>query len=75
MNDDLRAACALAVHLRTGTGVWLRAGRAVLATLGLLGWPRMARLLASPPFIWAVELGYWLVSRNRPFFARFLFRR
>jgi hypothetical protein len=36
--------------------------------------PRAVRLAARRPFIWLVELGYWVVARNRPFFGRFLFR-
>ncbi len=36
---------------------------------GWLVWP-----LRFPPLIWAVELGYQIVARNRPFFARYLFR-
>jgi hypothetical protein len=32
------------------------------------------RLAGRRPFIWLVELGYWIVARNRPFFGRFLFR-
>lgn len=75
MDNALRLACARAVHLRTADGQWLRAGRAVLATLALIGWPRTARLLSLPPLIQLVELGYGVVAANRRFFSRFLFRQ
>ena len=32
-------------------------------------WP-----LRLPPMIWFVELGYWIMANNRPFFAKFMFR-
>jgi predicted DCC family thiol-disulfide oxidoreductase YuxK len=75
MTAELRAACARAFHVVTADGRVLRAGRAALYLLGRLGHPRWARLLALPPFLWAVELGYWLVARNRAFFSRLVFRR
>ena len=74
MHEELRLACAEAVHLRTVDGQWLRAGRAVLATLSLIGWPRLAGFLAWPPMIWFVELGYSVVAANRPFFSRLMFK-
>jgi hypothetical protein len=42
--------------------------------LARIGWPRAARVASRRPLIWLVEAGYWVVARNRPFFARFLFR-
>jgi len=64
MTPDLRRACARAVHLLTADGELLRAG-----------YPVLARVLAVPPLVWAVELGYWLVARNRQLASRVLFRR
>jgi len=75
MTPQLREACAQAVHVVTPDGRALRAGRAALCVLALLGWPRAAAILSLPPLIWLVELGYWVVARNRPFFALFLFRQ
>lgn len=74
MTPRLREACARAMHVLTAGGETLRAGRASLFILGELGWRRSARLLALPPFVWLVELGYWTVARHRRFFGRFLFR-
>ena len=68
----LRAACAQAVHVITPTGQVLRAGRAVLYILGQLGHPLAARALAVPPLVWGVEVGYWLVARNRRLVSRLL---
>ena len=59
----------------TADGHQLSAGRAILFALEQIEWhPHIARLAARRPFIWLVELGYWIVARNRPFFGRFLFR-
>ncbi|MBI3304552.1 MAG: hypothetical protein HYZ72_21015 [Deltaproteobacteria bacterium] len=74
MTDALARCCARAVHVMTPAGEILSAGRASLCVLGLMGYPRLARVLAVPPLVWLVELGYWIVARNRRFFGRFLFR-
>lgn len=75
MTPELRIACARAVHLLTSEGTVLRAGRACLWVLERTGHPLASRLLALPPLVWAVELGYWLVARNRRLASRLLFRR
>ncbi len=75
MTPELFAACKKAVHVVTMEGEILRAGRASLFLLEQIGWRIPARILALPPFIWAVELGYRIVAANRPFFARFLFKK
>ena len=75
MTPELRAACGRAVHLLTPEGRMLRAGRACLWVLERIGYPLLARVLAVPPLVWAVELGYWLVARNRELASRVLFRR
>jgi predicted DCC family thiol-disulfide oxidoreductase YuxK len=75
MTPQLAAACARAVHVVTPDGRVLRAGRASLHVLSHTGHPLLARVLALPPLVWAVELGYWLVARNRQLFSRLLFRR
>jgi predicted DCC family thiol-disulfide oxidoreductase YuxK len=74
MTDALARRCAKAVHVLTPTGTVLSGGRASLCILTLIGYPRLARVLAVPPLVWLVELGYWLVARHRYFFSRFLFR-
>jgi predicted DCC family thiol-disulfide oxidoreductase YuxK len=75
MTPELRAACARAFHVVTQDGRVLGAGRAALHVLARLGHPRLAQLLSLPPLVWAVELGYWLVARNRQLFSKLLFRR
>jgi predicted DCC family thiol-disulfide oxidoreductase YuxK len=75
MTPELRKACSRAVHLVTADGKLLRAGRACLWVLQQVGFPVLARVLALPPLVWAVEVGYWLVARNRQLASRFLFRR
>ncbi len=74
MTDALARRCARAVHVLAPDGTLLRAGRASLFVLGRIGFPRLARWLGRPPLAWAVEAGYWVVARNRAFFARFFFR-
>lgn len=78
MTPELRDACRKAVHVIRPDGTVLAAGRAslhVLGGVGGIGWRWTARVLSVPPFVWAVEMGYRLVAKNRPFFSRFLFRR
>jgi predicted DCC family thiol-disulfide oxidoreductase YuxK len=75
MTPELYAACDRAVHLVLPDGTLLRAGRAVLYMLEKAGWGWTARVLAWPPLVWLVELGYRIVADNRAFFSRFLFRR
>ena len=75
MTPELRLACARAVHVLTPEGNALRAGRACLWVLQRIGYPVLARVLALPPLVWVVELGYWLVARNRRLASRVLFRR
>jgi predicted DCC family thiol-disulfide oxidoreductase YuxK len=74
MTPELRQACARAVHLLTPEGRMLRAGRACLWVLERIGYPVLARVLALPPLVWVVEVGYWLVARNRGLASRVLFR-
>jgi hypothetical protein len=75
MTDALAARCARAVHVLGADGTLLAAGRACLFVLERTGFPRLGRLLGVPPLVWAVELGYRVVARYRPFFARFFFTR
>jgi hypothetical protein len=75
MTDALAERCARAVHVLGPDGTLLAAGRASLFVLERIGFPRLGRVLRVPPLVWGVEVGYQLVARHRPFFARFLFRR
>jgi predicted DCC family thiol-disulfide oxidoreductase YuxK len=74
MTPALAVACSRAIHVVKADGTVLRAGRAVLFIHEQLGWGWRARLLAKPPFIWLVELGYRIVASHRSFFSRFFFR-
>ena len=62
------------MHVITADGRVLRAGRASLFVLERIGWGWLARALSRPPFVWGVEFAYWIVAKNRNFFARFVFR-
>jgi hypothetical protein len=75
MTPALREQARKAVQVITADGDQLSAGRAVLFALEHIDWhPHIIRLLGRRPFIWLVELGYWIVARNRSFFGRFVFR-
>ena len=75
MTPALREQARKAVQVITADGHHLSAGRAILFALAEIGWhPHIVRLAGRRPFIWAVELGYWIVARNRQFFGRVLFR-
>jgi hypothetical protein len=75
MTPALREQARKAVQVITADGRQLSAGQAILFALEEIEWhPDAVRLAGRRPFIWAVELGYWIVARNRPFFGRFLFR-
>lgn len=75
MTPEMARACADAVHVVTQEGEVLRAGRAVLFALEHTGMGALARLGRWPPFIWFIELGYWVVARNRRLFSRFMFKK
>jgi predicted DCC family thiol-disulfide oxidoreductase YuxK len=75
MTPALSEACAKAVHVVTDDGRTYRAGRAVLFALDVIGHHFWAKVLATPPLVWFVELGYWIVARNRMLFSKFIFRR
>ena len=72
MTTDLHAACTQAVHVIRRDGLVLRGGRAALFILDRLGYRRIARTLALPPFLWVVEAGYGIVARNRGRLARLI---
>ena len=75
MTPQLREEATRAIQVITIDGHHLSAGRAILFILEEIDWhPTLSRLARHHPFIWAVELGYWVVARSRPFFGRFLFR-
>jgi predicted DCC family thiol-disulfide oxidoreductase YuxK len=74
MTPELALACERAVHVVTPDGKAVGAGKACLVVLALIGWKRQAILLSLPPMIWLIELGYWIVARNRTLFSRWMFQ-
>jgi hypothetical protein len=74
MTPQLREQARQSVQVITADGTQLSAGRAVLFVCEQIGWhPTLARLGRHRPFVWLIELGYWLVARNRALFDRRLF--
>lgn len=75
MTPAFRRQAERAVQVITPEGQQLSGGRAVLYVLQQVGWrPVLVRVASHRPVLWAVELGYRLIARNRAFFGRFLFR-
>lgn len=75
MSPALRQQAERAVQIITPQGQQISAGRAVLYALQVVGWrPGLVRLGQHRPLVWAVELGYRVVARNRSLFSRLLFR-
>lgn len=76
MTEALREACRKAMHVYTAEGELLRGGRAALFVLERTtpGWRSFARIFRYPPLRWGVDLGYFVVARNRRFFSRFIMR-
>ena len=76
MTPELREACRRALHVLTASGTLMRSGRAALFVLERTTppWRLFARVARHPPLFWFVELGYWIVARNRSFFGRVLLR-
>gem|GEM_PF-2047405 len=54
------------IHVLTAEGQVLRGGQAVLFIGEVLGYcPALLRWLKRPPFVWGVEMAYWVVARLR----------
>lgn len=75
MTDELRLACARALHTVSPDGEIRGGGRAVIVVIERLGHPHLARFLSWPPMVWVAALSYRLVASHRGFFAHFLFRK
>lgn len=75
MTPELRKACKRAIHVVLPDGKILRAGRAGLFILGQSGYPILARIAGWTPFVWGVEIVYWLIARYRGKLYKWFFRR
>lgn len=75
VSPELREACRTAIHVVTTDGRVLRGGDAATFLLGALGYTVISWIFRPPPMSWLMRLGYLILSRNRRFFARFMFRR
>jgi predicted DCC family thiol-disulfide oxidoreductase YuxK len=65
MTPELYEACKHAIHVIEPNGTVSRAGRAAMLVMQGIGYRKLGKLGLLPPFIWCIELGYWLVARNR----------
>jgi predicted DCC family thiol-disulfide oxidoreductase YuxK len=75
MTPVLAAECDRALYILHPDGSRTGSGRAILYMFGVIGHPKLARSLAWPPLVWLVELGYWLMARNRHIASKLLFTR
>lgn len=75
MTPEWYARCQQAVQVCTAEGDVLQGGRACLKIGAVLGYRRLATILAWPPLVWGVEAMYRMVARHRPLVARWMFRR
>lgn len=75
MTPEMAEACRRAIHVVTADGQVLRAGRAAMFLLQHLGYPRLGKVGSWYPFVWFVELGYFVVARNRGRVYRWFFRK
>ena len=73
MNDGLRSRAVTEVIVVRATGETLGGAAAVMYVLSHTGWGWFARLLAYPPFIWVLNVGYRLVAKNRNTVSKALF--
>lgn len=75
MTPALRRQAERAVQVLTPQGQQISGGRAVLYVLEQVGWhPWLVRIAGRWPIVWLVEVGYWVVARNRQFFSRLMFQ-
>jgi len=75
MTPEFAAACEKDLHVLCTDGTVLRGGPSMIFIFGKLGWSRSARISSLPPFVWIVNVAYWVVSRNRRVFSRILFTK
>ena len=75
MTPALRRQAERAVQVLTPEGQQISGGRAVLYVLEQVGWqPWLVRVASRWPLVWVVDVGYWVVARNRQLFSRVMFR-
>ena len=70
MDQDLREACARALHVVRADGRVLHSGAAALFVLDRLGWRPLSRVLGSAPLLPLVEAAYRWTAGHRPFLSR-----
>lgn len=74
MTPKLYAESQKAMQVITRDGKQISGGRSVLYVLETMGWhPLMMRIASNPPFVWAIDVGYKIVARNRTLVSRLLF--
>jgi len=73
MNDAIRERCTREMAVVRQGGEVLFGARAVLYLFSHTGWGWFARLLAVPPFVWPIQLGYLLIARNRGWISKRFF--
>ena len=72
---EVFADCQNQFYLRTPEEKYLAGGDALIFLLNLMGWKTLSCILGLPGFRQLTGFAYRLVSRNRSFFSRILFRQ
>ncbi|MBT4429541.1 MAG: DUF393 domain-containing protein [Nitrospinaceae bacterium] len=75
MSKALREQCQRAIQLISPGQSPVSAGQAFLEILSLLGWKKSATVMSAAPFVYAVEILYWLIARNRWLIGRLVKKR
>lgn len=73
MTPEIMERCQYEMALVTPTGEVLFGAKGMLRTLEVLKWGIFARILAIPPLVWPIQLGYWLIARNRLWISKRFF--
>jgi predicted DCC family thiol-disulfide oxidoreductase YuxK len=74
ISPELRVQCEKAMHVIDEAGRVYRGADAFIFLRRAFR-QRLSGVMGVPPFKWLVVFAYWLVSNNRPFFAKFLYRK
>lgn len=74
MTPEMFERCKTEMAVVTADGRELYGAYGILFILEKLGWGWFARLLATPPFVWPIILGYRIVARNRGFLSKTFFK-
>ena len=74
ISDELKTACARAMHIIKPDGEIIRAGEAAMFILEHTGYRWVSGPFSTWPLSAVSEMGYRIVANNRRFFSKFMFK-